>query len=218
MNRAAWDEHARQRQDFETPTPSPAPGRMHWTQHMSDGPGAEILGDLGGATVVELGCGAGHHLAHLVAYRGARVMGVDIARGQIARARARYGHLPGVAFTAGDAVEFLTKTEMKFDACYSVFGAVGLTPPDLLLPAITDTLRPRGLLAFSVPHPDRRGRLMRDTLILPFGNRLPIQRWEPAVSAWPSLLARAGLRVQDLHEVSNASANPLTLIITARSL
>ncbi|WP_424528864.1 class I SAM-dependent methyltransferase [Sphaerisporangium viridialbum] len=200
------------------PAPTSAPERMYWTPHASEGAGAEVLGDLGGTTVVELGCGAGHHLAHLVAYHGARGTGIDIAGGQIERARARYAHLPGVTFTAGDALDFLAETETRFDVCYSVFGAVGLTPPDLLLPAISHTLRPGGVLAFSVPHPDRRGRLTRDTLVLPFGNRLPIQRWEPAVSAWPALLAKDGLRINDLHEVPSASAGPLSLIITARRL
>ncbi|MEU4536347.1 class I SAM-dependent methyltransferase [Streptosporangium sp. NPDC023825] len=123
---------------------------MHWAQDPEHGPGAEILGDLLTASVVELGCGPGHHLAH-VASSGATGVGVDIAAAQIERARASYGHLPSATFVLKDAAAFLTGTGDTFDICCSVFGAIGLTPLDILLPAIAVALRPGGLLAFSVP-------------------------------------------------------------------
>lgn len=222
MNLAAWQEHARQRQLSETPRPASPPARMYWAQHPGHGPGAEILGDLKAGTVVELGCGAGHHLAHLVANHGVTGVGVDIASGQIERARARYGHLPRITFITGEAIKFLTGTETVFDVCYSVFGAVGLTPPGLLLPMIAATLRPGGTLAFSVPHPSRHGRTpgtaTLDTLVLPLGDQLPIQRWEPAVPTWPALLAQSDLDLQDLHHLANPdpSEGPTTLLVTAR--
>jgi SAM-dependent methyltransferase len=223
MNLAAWQEHARQRQLSETPGPASPPARMHWTPHQGGhGPGAEILGDLNASTVVELGCGAGHHLAHLVATHGVTGAGVDIASGQIERARARYGHLPRIRFTTADAILFLSGTEPVVDVCYSVFGAVGLTPPGLLLPMIAATLRPGGLLAFSVPHPSRRGRTFGattlDTLALPLGGQLPIQRWEPAVSTWLALLAQLNFDLQDLHHLASPdpSEGPTTLLVTAR--
>ncbi|GLW98908.1 class I SAM-dependent methyltransferase [Microtetraspora sp. NBRC 16547] len=183
MNRAAWQEHARQRQTTEPQGPSPAPPRIYWGQHPGVGPGAEILGDLTGRTVIDLGCGPGHHAAYLLTL-GAIVTGIDIADAQIERARNRYGHLAGITFTVADAIDFLG--EVECDICYSVFGAVGLAPPERLLPAIAAALRPGGLLAFSVPHPGRWAH--SNWLTLPFGDRVPIQRWKPSVSSWPKRL------------------------------
>lgn len=211
MNPAAWQQHARQRQTTEPHGPFPPPLEMHCGQHPGVGPGAEILGDLTGRTVIDLGCGPGHHTAHLVTL-GAIVTGIDIANAQIERARNRYGRLPGITFTVADAIDFLG--EVGCDVCYSVFGAVGLTPPERLLPAIAAALRPGGLLAFSVPHPYRRAR--SNWLTLPAAEQVPIQRWEPPASAWPLLLAEAGLDLETQHHLTDPFEGPATLLIAAR--
>ncbi|MEV4322198.1 class I SAM-dependent methyltransferase [Microbispora rosea] len=214
MNRQAWQEHARQRQAVEPALPAAAPSRMYWTPEPDGGPGAEILGHLTYVRVLELGCGAGHHLAHLVGVHGATGIGVDVSEGQIERARTRYGHLPGISFVAADAVEFLEASCHSYDICYSVFGAVGLTSPNVLVPLIARVLRPGGVLAFAVPHPRRSDR--GSTLLLPSGGRLPIRRWEPSVLGWVALLSAAGFRVDDLQHLGESPAGPKTLLVVAR--
>ncbi|MEN3539332.1 MULTISPECIES: bifunctional 2-polyprenyl-6-hydroxyphenol methylase/3-demethylubiquinol 3-O-methyltransferase UbiG [Microbispora] len=214
MNRQAWQEHARQRQAVEPALPAAAPSRMYWTPEPRGGPGAEILGHLACARVLELGCGAGHHLAHLVGVHRSTGVGVDISERQIERARTRYGHLPGISFVADDAVEFLATPCHPYDVCYSVFGAVGLTSPNVLVPLIARALRPGGALAFAVPHPRRSDR--DSTLLLPSGGRMPIRRWEPSALGWVALMSAAGLRVKDLQHLGESPAGPNTLLVVAR--
>ncbi|WP_405084753.1 class I SAM-dependent methyltransferase [Microbispora sp. NBC_01389] len=214
MNRQAWQEHARQRQAVEPALPAAAPSRMYWTPEPDGGPGAEILGHLACARVLELGCGAGHHLAHLVGVHGATGVGVDISERQIERARTRYGYLRGISFVTADAVQFLATSSHPYDVCYSVFGAVGLTSPNVLVPLITRALRPGGVLAFAVPHPRRSDR--NSTLLLPSGGRMPIRRWEPSVLGWVALLSAAGFLIDDLQHLGESRSGPKTLLVVAR--
>lgn len=220
-----WQEHALQQVNAAVPRPLPAPATMHWAQRAGRGPGAEILGDLRDQKVLELGCGAGRNLAHVAAYGTASAIGVDHASLQIHRARAHFGHIANVAFLTCDALDFLGSTRMRFDVVYSVFGAVGLTPPEPLLRAIVARLTQRGLLAFSVPHPRRYGqrpsdRPRLDTLALPRGRNIRLLRWEPAVEAWIGALGSAGLRTVDIREISapDDSRWPTTLLLVARRL
>ncbi|WSM43263.1 class I SAM-dependent methyltransferase [Streptomyces cellulosae] len=50
--------------------------RITWGPGL-DGPGDEVLGDLEGLRVLDLGCGTGRHAAHLSRAYGSRVDGVD---------------------------------------------------------------------------------------------------------------------------------------------
>ncbi|WP_225730017.1 MULTISPECIES: methyltransferase domain-containing protein [unclassified Nocardia] len=59
----------------------------------------ELLGDLGGRTVVDVGCGGGRAVAEL-AERGARAVGIDLEPEMIAAARKRW---PAGEFHVGDA-------------------------------------------------------------------------------------------------------------------
>ncbi len=72
------------------------PTHFEWTRQPGIGPGLAILGELQGQTVVEVGCGGGHNLAHLVAYHGVTGIGVDHDAEKITRARLAYSHLPSI--------------------------------------------------------------------------------------------------------------------------
>ncbi|NLU70635.1 class I SAM-dependent methyltransferase [Streptomyces sp. HNM0574] len=201
---------------------------MEWTPHRAHGPGAELLGtELRGRRVLELGCGPGHNAAHLAHRTGARVTGIDLVGLQVRRARSHYGHVAGLSFTAAHALHYLQADQGPFDVIYSVFGAIGLVAPELLLPATVGCLAGLGLLVFAVPHPRRHGRSPgpgtyphRDFLALPDRSRLPLVRWELAPSAWARHLRRAGFT----HVTSQAIGNPgkgrwpTTLLITAYKL
>ncbi|GHJ34634.1 class I SAM-dependent methyltransferase [Streptomyces sp. TS71-3] len=221
-----WHVHARQRTASGRAEPLAASARMEWTTRPGSGPGAELLGpDLRGKHILELGCGPGHNAAHLATHHDAQVTAVDLVGLQIRRARSHYGRLPNLAFTTGHALHYLQASGEQFDAIYSVFGAVGLVAPELLFPAITQHLKPGCSLAFSVPHPRRRGmrpsvsdRPQRDYVMLPDLTRLPIARWDFDADRWEKHLNHAGLvlaSAQEFHDV-RLGQWPTTLLITAR--
>ncbi|AXK35734.1 class I SAM-dependent methyltransferase [Streptomyces armeniacus] len=236
-----WYAHALQRTAAGPAEPLPVPARMEWTTRPGSGPGAEILGpDLGRKRVLELGCGPGHNAACLAALpqvlgsaragetpTGARVTGVDLVGLQVRRARSHYGRLANLTFVAGHALHYLQASDQPFDAIYSVFGAVGLVAPELLLPGIAHHLKPGCPLVFSVPHPLRAGRSpsaddrpRRDSVILPDRRRLPLVRWDFNADRWEKHLNRAGLWLASAQEFHDAHQNrwPTTLLITARKL
>lgn len=138
------------------------PTRFEWTRAPGIGPASNVLGDLTGRTVVELGCGSGRNLAHLVAYRGARGIGIDHDPTKISRATGFYGHLPGIAFRLSSAVEALsTLAPGSVDVCLSVFGALSFSEPGPLLAAVARALRFEGLLATTLRADDHH-----DTVII----------------------------------------------------
>jgi len=198
------------------------PRRFEWTQRPGIGPGAEVLGlDLTGRHVVELGCGAGRNTAHLAA-AGAVVTGVDRSAAQIGRAKAHYGHT-GARFVQEGAALHLSRGAEHLDAIVSVFGAIGMTEPARILALCSQRLARNGVLAFSVPHPQRTGAAPATprTLVevtLPDGTKGSFQHWDFDASAWARVLTRAGLSVatvQDLFAPADVRW-PTTLLITAR--
>ncbi|WP_329119436.1 class I SAM-dependent methyltransferase [Streptomyces sp. NBC_01465] len=222
-----WHAHALQR-TARPAEPLPVPARMEWTTRPGSGPGAEILGpDLAGKRLLELGCGPGHNAAHLATRHGAHVTGLDLVGLQVRRARSHYGRLSNLTFVAGHALHYLQASDERFDAIYSVFGAVGLVAPELLLPAIAQHVKPGRILAFTVPHPERGGRRpsaddrpRRDHVMLPDRTRLPVARWDFDAGRWETHLSRAGFWLTSAQEFHDARHGrwPTTLLITARKL
>ncbi|MFE7223508.1 class I SAM-dependent methyltransferase [Nocardioides sp. NPDC057577] len=225
---SAWHAHATQRIAAGTAGPRSVPTHMEWCTKPGHGPGADLLGtDLGGNRILELGCGPGHNAAHLAVHQEARVTGVDLVRLQILRARSHYGPLRNLDFVAGHALPYLNASEEQFDAIYSVFGAIGLVAPQLVLPAIAERLAPGRVLAFSVPHPRRGGRSTanddkprRDHVTLPDRTRLSIARWELTADRWTKHLDQTGFRLTSTeeHYDSGVCRWPTTLLIRAHKL
>ncbi|WP_350328589.1 class I SAM-dependent methyltransferase [Actinospica acidiphila] len=120
-----------------------------------DGPGDEVLGDLAGLRVLDLGCGTGRHAAHLARAYGARVDGVDASPSQIQRARAHHPDVPGLRLFHADAVDHLGQAE-PYDVIYSV-SAVHFFDPHRLFPALAGSLIPGGRLYFTVLHTNSEG-------------------------------------------------------------
>ncbi|MFB7712524.1 class I SAM-dependent methyltransferase [Streptomyces sp. NPDC056105] len=223
-----WHAHAIQRTAAGLAEPLAVPARMEWTTRPGQGPAAEILGsDLRGTRILELGCGPGRNVAHLATRHGAHVTGVDFVGLQVRRARSHYGRLNNLGFVAGHALHYLHASDEQFDAIYSVFGAMGLVAPELLLAAIALRLKPGRVFAFSVPHPQRGGRgasgddrPRRDFVTLPDRTRLPIARWEFDADRWERHLSRTGLHLtsaQEFHDL-RMGRSPATLLIRAHKL
>lgn len=177
------------------------PDTFRWAWGQDCGPGPDILGDLSGSCVADLGAGAARHAAHLaVHHRPARVVAVDASPVQHAMATDLYGHLaPRLRLVRSNAVAHLQAAPDTYDVLYSMFGAIDFTEPRHLLPAAAAALRPGGRLVFStlahylsgapaqsdVRHADIPART-------PEGEPATMRRWVLQEHVWSKLLDEAG--------------------------
>ncbi|HLS49355.1 MAG TPA: class I SAM-dependent methyltransferase [Actinomycetaceae bacterium] len=116
---------------------------------------AQLLGDIAGADVLEIGAGAGQCSRWLRA-RGARVLATDIAEGMVrqsARIDARLGtRVPAVVADARD----LPLADASFDVVFTAFGAIPfVADPQSIHAEVARVLRPGGRWVFAVVHPAR---------------------------------------------------------------
>lgn len=128
------------------------PPTLWWTPWPGTGPGQEVLGDLDGRRVVELGCGRGDNAAACAA-AGADVVGVDIAATKLQHARNRWRHQPQLRFIRAEASDYLATHPEPIDIACSIFGALSYAPAGRLLELIGQRLTPNGLLAISARLP-----------------------------------------------------------------
>jgi len=106
-----------------------------------------LLGDVDGLDVVELGCGTAFFSAWL-SRRGARVVGVDPTPAQLETAR-RLQRETGIEFPLIEAVgEAVPLPDSSFDLVSSEFGASLWADPYRWIPEAARLLRPGGRLIF----------------------------------------------------------------------
>jgi len=106
---------------------------------------ADALGDLSGAVVLDVGCGAGA-LSRVLAARAGQVHGIDISPAFLAAARAR---APGNAdYTLADA-ETDAMPGAPVDAIASQFGMMFFTDTTAALANLRRAARPGARLAFA---------------------------------------------------------------------
>ncbi|MFB6977546.1 class I SAM-dependent methyltransferase [Streptomyces scopuliridis] len=188
-------------------TPAPEVDRLAWG-FWPTGPGAEVLGDLGGQRVLELGSGIGRYAAFLVQQHGARIDAVDASPTQHQRALAWYGDLPGLALHLGDAVDYLRQAD-PYDLVYSIHG-FGYIDPGRLLPALAAATKPGGRLVFSVLHTNLEGRgpspalAVRSERLHLTGHDTPldVQMWVLSPGLWEDLLVDHGFVVEQVETLN----------------
>jgi SAM-dependent methyltransferase len=106
-----------------------------------------VLGDVAGRDVVELGCGTAYFSAWL-AKRGARVVGVDPTAAQLETAR-RMMRESGIEFSLVEAPgESVPLPDASFDIAVSEHGAAAWADPYKWIPEAARLVRPGGRLAF----------------------------------------------------------------------
>ncbi|MGW3835355.1 class I SAM-dependent methyltransferase [Streptomyces microflavus] len=177
--------------------------RLHWDWYQRMGPGAELLGDLTGRTVAELGAGAGHQAAHVAAeLKAARVIAIDSSTAQHSRGRDLYEGAPGLDFVHDDAAAYLRAHPSSLDVAYSIFGALDFSDPQTLLPSAAVALRPGGTLVFStLAHyrtgepPETECRPADIPTRMPDGRLGTMRRWVLGASVWKDLLDEHGFDV-----------------------
>lgn len=107
----------------------------------------DVLGDVAGLDVVELGCGTAYFSAWL-ARRGARPVGVDVTPAQLESAR-RCMAETGIEFPLVEAsAEDVPLPDSTFDLALSEHGASTWCDPYRWIPEAARLLRPGGRLVF----------------------------------------------------------------------
>ena len=142
-NRDFWDRHADEYQEAHGGHIGRAEPRWGIWQ-LPEGE-LQVLGDVAGRDVLELGCGAAQW-SILLAARGARCVGLDNSERQLEHARAAGAGFPLVHGSA----ESLPFPDASFDLVFCDHGALTFADPRLVVPEVARVLRGGGLFAFSI--------------------------------------------------------------------
>ncbi|WP_411143120.1 class I SAM-dependent methyltransferase [Streptomyces sp. x-80] len=195
------------------------PETFYWIWGQNGGPGAEVLGDLSGRVVGDLGAGAARHAAHLTTHHEpAQVVAVDASPAQCAMATDLYGHLaPRLRIVPSDAVPHLHATTRTYDVLYSVFGALDFTDPRGLLPAAATALRPGGRLVFSTLAHYLNGAPAQPDVVpadvpakAPDGEATTMRRWVLQEQVWTKALDESGFTQICVDVLPSAAEGPRT--------
>ncbi|MEU3732271.1 class I SAM-dependent methyltransferase [Streptomyces sp. NPDC033538] len=201
----------------------PVPSRIDWGFWPGIGPGAEVLGDLRGKRVLDVGSGPGHHAVHLARTYGAVVDGVDLSPTQHRRAMNDHGSEPGVRFLCADVADHLRRAE-PYDAAYGL-RTFACVDPRRLLPALRYGLVEGAPLVFSALHTDGDAQGPSDEVTarpefvrLRDEEPIPTRMWVLTPGLWETLLTEHGFTVEG-YELLTApdNGNPAVLqLVRAR--
>ncbi|MDT9692315.1 methyltransferase domain-containing protein [Streptomyces sp. P9(2023)] len=195
------------------------PAAFYWAWSQASGPGPDVLGDLTGLCVGDLGAGAARHAAHLATrHQPARVDAVDASPAQNTMATDLFGHLaPRLRIVPSDVVDHLRSMPGTYDVLYSVFGAIDFTEPRELLPAAAAALRPGGRLVFSTLAHYLSGAPAQPDVVhadipakTPTGETTTMRRWVLQEHVWTKLLDEAGFTDIDVDVLSATTDGPRT--------
>ena len=109
----------------------------------------DILGDLSGKQVLELGCG-GAQWSRFLAERGFDVVGIDLSESQLAHARRTSAPELRLLQANAEACPF---GDASFDVVFCDHGATSFCDPRRVVPEAARLLRDGGLFAFNIASP-----------------------------------------------------------------
>ncbi len=209
-NRAYWDrisaeyqeKHAQQLTNWEE-------GWGVWNVPETE---LDVLGDVRGKDVLELGCGGAQKTIKLTRH-GARCTGLDNSARQLEHAR-RLMAKAGVDFSLVHAsAEAVPLPDASFDLVFCDHGAMQFADPLRTVPEVARLLRPGGRLVFSHPTPlfdvcwnpatdAVEEQLHNDYFALSrFGESNGSVYFQLPYGAWIRLFRANGLAVEDLIEL-----------------
>ena len=171
-----------------------------------------VLGDVSGLDVLELGCGAAEWSRALLP-AGARPVGLDNSAARLEHARAANAEA-GVDFPlVHSGAESVPLADASFDIVMCDWGAMTFADPFRTVPEAARLLRPGGLLAFSGASPlswvawDDAADAYTERLATPYFDMHRVETPEGsvefnlAVGAWIRLFRAEGFLVEDLIEL-----------------
>ncbi len=209
-NRESWNADSDTYQTDHGPQLA-ASGGLAWGVWQIPEASLQILGEVKGRDILELGCGAGQWSIAL-AKAGARPVGLDLSEKQLSHARGLMA-AAGVEFPLVHAsAEQVPLPDGSFDIVFCDYGAMTFADPYATVPEVARLLRPGGLFAFSGATPiiemcyaegsDHPG----DRLLMDYFSMWSLP-WEGYVEfmlpygAWIRLFRAHGFTVEDLVEL-----------------
>jgi ubiquinone/menaquinone biosynthesis C-methylase UbiE len=205
-NRKTWDAASEEYQAAHDDDLTRRP--LAWGAYRIPESELQVLGDVTGNDVLELGCG-GAQWSTALAEIGSQCVALDLSGSQLHHARGRSPKLPLVQAN-GEQLPF---ADASFDVVFCDHGAISFCNPELIIPEAARTLRAAGALAFCTSTPllyltwdakrekqSRRLRRSYDVL-----GRMELDEdtidWVLPPGAWIRLLRANGFEVEDLIEL-----------------
>jgi malonyl-CoA O-methyltransferase len=160
---------------------------------------AQLLGDITGLTIADVGCGTGRHTLRLAA-AGANVTALDFSEAMLAKARAK-PHAAAVRWLQLDLAQPLPLADAAFDrvGCFLVLDHI--PNPAGLLAECRRICRPDGFVLISVMHPAMMLRGIQARFTDPAtGRETRPESCPHQISDYVMAAVRAGLRIDHLSE------------------
>lgn len=124
-----------------------------YRDHLNNPAFFALIGDIEGMVALDAGCGEGYN-TRLLARRGARMIGVDIAEGMIEQARAAEASEPlGIHYEVASMTDMPMFANGQFDAVFSTMALMDCADYAAAVTEICRVLKLGGMLAFSILHP-----------------------------------------------------------------
>jgi malonyl-CoA O-methyltransferase len=158
---------------------------------------AELLGDVRGLEILDLGCGTGRHSVRLAA-AGARVTAIDFSSGMLEQAR---GKARDVRFQVHDLSQQLPFAENNFDRVLCALVVDHIEDLDKLFSEMHRVCRPRGNVVVSGMHPAMLLRGVQARFRLPETDRkILVASYPHQMSDYVMAAARAGFAFDHFSE------------------
>jgi ubiquinone/menaquinone biosynthesis C-methylase UbiE len=164
----------------------------------------DLIGGQSARHILELACGGGAFSVWMAEHTVGEVLGVDLSRGQLARARRRLadGRRPNLRFAQHDIME-LDGLGGEFDAAVCLDAACYLPDRGAALRAISRRLRRGGrVLIVDWCRAEHSTALQRELLLDPLCRMWAIDKLESA-SSYRRKLEAAGFRAVEVEDLSD---------------
>jgi malonyl-CoA O-methyltransferase len=160
---------------------------------------AELLGEVRGLEIADIGCGTGRHTLQLAA-AGAHVTALDFSQGMLDRARAKSAS-DTIRFVQHDLAKPLPLPAAKFDRVLCCLVLDHIKNLDLLFGEMGRIVKPTGLVVVSVMHPALMLRGVQARFVDPqTGVETRPESCPNRICDYVMAITRAGLRIRHMSE------------------
>lgn len=159
----------------------------------------QLIGDVAGLVVADIGCGTGRHALRLTA-AGAKVTALDFAEGMLERARAKPG-AEGITFITHDLTQAFPLESASFDRVLCCLVLDHIADLKSFFGELRRICKPTGFIVVSIMHPAMMLRGVQARFIEPVSGRRIYPRSEPnQISDYVMAAVHAGLIIERFTE------------------